>query len=340
MMASLRHPNVLAFIGMCQVPPCVITEYCAKGSMTDVLRIGRKDPAKAAQLTWSRRLAMALDAAKGMLYLHQREPAIIHRDLKSANLLVDSHWRVKVSDFNLSKLMEESHSGGGQSTLGAMNPRWLAPELLQGEKATQASDVYAFGVVLWELLTWELPWEGQNPWSLVSMIINGGRLTIPPRAELPGPDAKTFAGLDGYLALLQRCWAQNEFERPPFSEIIPALRRLLESTVGAGAVVHGSTSGSPGGSPPSNNSAAASKASVRAEASLQGAAASAAAPSTGTSLVPAAASAPGPSTPADASSSGQADGAAESSEQQQQGGVAVYRTTSEAWRAMFGSKAT
>ena len=71
-MASLRHPNVVGFLGVCAHPPCVVTEYCGRGSLTDVLRGGAKSPAKAAQIDWPRRLNMALDAAKGMLYLVRR----------------------------------------------------------------------------------------------------------------------------------------------------------------------------------------------------------------------------------------------------------------------------
>jgi hypothetical protein len=97
LMASLRHPNIVQFMGMCTLPPCVVTEYCARGSLTDVLKAGRTGkPAAAADLSWRRRLGMALDAATGMLHLHARSPPIIHRDLKSPNLLVDVHWRVKV----------------------------------------------------------------------------------------------------------------------------------------------------------------------------------------------------------------------------------------------------
>ena len=96
MMASLRHPNVVMYLGVCMEPPCVITEYCARGSLNDVLKRARYVPALAMQLDWPRRLNMCLDAAKGMMYLHSSEPPIIHRDLKSPNLLVDKHWRVKV----------------------------------------------------------------------------------------------------------------------------------------------------------------------------------------------------------------------------------------------------
>lgn len=96
MMAQMRHPNVVLYLGLCLDPPCVVTEYCARGSLSDVLKRAGNTPAMAAQLDWSRRLNMALDAAKGMHYLHQSNPPVIHRDLKSPNLLVDRHWRVRV----------------------------------------------------------------------------------------------------------------------------------------------------------------------------------------------------------------------------------------------------
>ncbi|PRW33138.1 Serine threonine- kinase CTR1 [Chlorella sorokiniana] len=162
----------------------------------------------------------------GMLYLHTRSsPApIIHRDLKSPNLLVDSNWGIKVTDFNLSKILEDTtHS----TSMAAMNPRWLAPEVMRGGRATKASDVYAFGIVLHELLTWQLPFGPANPWHLVAHVLAGGRLDIPPREALPGTDTAAFACLDGYAALMQRCWAQAPDERPDFQQVVQELRALL-----------------------------------------------------------------------------------------------------------------
>jgi serine/threonine protein kinase len=227
LMASMRHPNIIQFMGIVSMPPCVVTEFCERGSLTDVLKRGRKgEPGAVEALNWRSRLSMAADAAKGMLYLHARPQPIIHRDLKSPNLLVDSHWRVKVCDFNMSRIMEESGQG---SSLAGTNPRWLAPELLAGEPAGIASDVFAFGVVMWEILTWELPWAKDNPWSVAHIVGNGGRLTIPNRWDLPGLDTNQFARLDDYLDLMQRCWAQNPYDRPGFSEIIPELKRMEQS---------------------------------------------------------------------------------------------------------------
>lgn len=226
LMSAMRHPNIIQFMGICTMPAAVVTEYCARGSLADVLRTARDGKKGAADsLTWRRRLGMAVDAATGMLYLHARTPPIIHRDLKSPNLLVDTHWRVKVSDFNMSRLMEDA---GTSSSLTAMNPRWLAPEVLAGEGATAESDVFSFAVVLWELLTWQLPWPKDNPWSVVNTVGNGGRLAIPTRWELPGSDTAEFTGLEDYIRLMQRCWAQNPYDRPGFGAIIQELR-LLEA---------------------------------------------------------------------------------------------------------------
>ena len=215
----MRHPNVVMYLGVCLQPPCVVTEYCARGSLNDVFKRARATPALAAQLDWGRRLNMVLDAAKGMMYLHSSEPPVIHRDLKSPNLLVDKHWRLKVGatsftcapatlqysvrlhdhpmpaqchqwsedhvcevmimcmthikmrvsvqvcDFNLSRVMEESAI---LSSMAASNPRWLAPEILSGRGYTFSSDVYSFGVIMWEFLTWQIPWHECGPWQVVN----------------------------------------------------------------------------------------------------------------------------------------------------------------------------
>lgn len=236
LMSSLRHPNILQFMGLCTIPPCVLTEYCSKGSLADILRAGRQGKMGMAEnLSWRRRIGMAMDAATGMLHLHARSPPIVHRDLKSPNLLVDSHWRVKVADFNLSRLVEESTG----SSMAAMNPRWLAPEVLAGEGSATASDVFAFGIVMWEMLTWQLPWAKDGPWSVVNIVGQGGRLHIPSRWDIPGLDNDAFSGLDQYISLLQRCWAQNPYDRPSFSEIIQELRALEATTA---AVTYSPTS--------------------------------------------------------------------------------------------------
>lgn len=223
-MALLRHPNVLSFLGVVPMPPCVVTEYCPRGSLADILRAAKRSPALAAKLDWSRRLSMMLDTAKGLVYLHGHNPPIIHRDLKSPNLLLDASWHVKVSDFNLSRVLEESTI---HSSVTVNNPRWLAPEVMDGNSATLQSDVFSFGVVMWELLTWEMPFTSENHWQVVKFVTSGGRLPIPSPESLPGPPCSSFDTLQQYIALLNKCWAHDPAERPCFVEISESLRGLL-----------------------------------------------------------------------------------------------------------------
>lgn len=223
MMAQMRHPNVVLYLGLCLEPPCVVTEYCARGSLSDVLKQANRMPNFAQQLDWSRRLTMALDAAKGMHYLHRSDPPVIHRDLKSPNLLVDRHWRVKVCDFNLSRVMEET---AVLSSVAASNPRWLAPEILSGRGYTCASDVYSFGLILWELLTWKLPWHDCGPWQVVALVTEGQqRPDIPAAGAHPGG---AFQAFEAYCSLMQDCWAQEASVRPCFAAVIGRVRKLLE----------------------------------------------------------------------------------------------------------------
>lgn len=215
-MEKLHHPNIAQFLGLCSSPAALVIEYCARGSLYSVLKKGLTDQTMAAELTWGRRINIAMDTVRGVLNLHARTPPILHRDLKSPNILISASWTAKVTDFNLSKILEED---ARNSSAAAMNPRWLAPEVLDGQPASLKSDVYAYGTCLWELLTWTLPYGTSNPWGIVSAITRGVRLEIPPRNELPGPQSGNWVHLDSYIQLMQRCWEQQPSARPTFEEI-------------------------------------------------------------------------------------------------------------------------
>ncbi|KAG9133270.1 hypothetical protein Leryth_023522 [Lithospermum erythrorhizon] len=209
-MRRLRHPNVLLFMGAVysQEKLAVVTEYLPRGSLFKALHKSNQP------LDVKRRLGMALDVARGMNYLHHRNPPIVHRDLKSSNLLVGKSWTVKVGDFGLSRwkygTFLSARSGRG-------TPQWMAPEVLRSEPSTEKSDVYSFGVVLWELMTESVPWSDLNPLQVVGVVgFMDRRLDIP-------------ENLDPQVAsIIHDCWNRPE-SRPSFEGIIQRMKGLVQT---------------------------------------------------------------------------------------------------------------
>ncbi|WVZ15504.1 hypothetical protein V8G54_013070 [Vigna mungo] len=169
------------------------------------------------QLDERRRLKMAIDAARGMNYLHNCTPVIVHRDLKSPNLLVDKNWVVKVCDFGLSR-MKHSTFLSSRSTAGTAE--WMAPEVLRNEPSNEKCDVYSFGVILWELSTLQQPWGGMNPMQVVGAVgFQHRRLDIPDNVD------PTIADI------IRKCWQTDPKLRPSFVEILAALKPLQKTVI-------------------------------------------------------------------------------------------------------------
>ncbi|KAK9798543.1 hypothetical protein WJX73_001372 [Symbiochloris irregularis] len=227
-MATMRHPNVVMFMGMCLEPPCLVSEWCSRGSVYDILAKAGKYSRLAASLTWHRRLSMALDAAKGIYGLHQHVPQILHCDVKSPNLVCDAHWKVKVTDFNLSRMMD------GQSTTAspmANNPRWQAPEVISQQVFTTKSDVFSFGVVLWELMTCTLPWGDMSTFQImVAVSSKGERLDLPTVGDpaLRGDGISDAEVVPRLSDLISRCWETNPDARPTLPVVISELRAIID----------------------------------------------------------------------------------------------------------------
>lgn len=214
-MLRLRHPNVVLFMGAVTRPPnlSILTEFLPRGSLFKLLHRSN------VQVDEKRRLRMALDVAKGMNYLHTSHPVIVHRDLKTPNLLVDKNWLVKVCDFGMSRMKHHTFLSS-KSTAGTAE--WMAPEVLRNEPSNEKSDVFSFGVILWELATLNVPWTGMNSMQVVGAVgFQGRRLTIPDR-------------VDPVVAeIISSCWDSNQNARPSFKEIITrlkSLQRLLQKT--------------------------------------------------------------------------------------------------------------
>ncbi|KAL7617519.1 hypothetical protein Lser_V15G01957 [Lactuca serriola] len=211
-MRRLQHPNIVLFMGVVTEPPnmSIVTEYLSRGSLFRLLH--KPGPKKI--LDERHRLKMAFDVAKGMNYLHKRNPPIVHRDLKSPNLLVDKNYTVKVSDFGLSRLKANTFLS---SKSAAGTPQWMAPEVLNDEPSNEKSDVYSFGVILWELITLQEPWSNLNAAQVVAAV--GYRHK---RLEIPHSVNRQIA------TLIEACWANEPWKRPSFTSIMESLRPLIK----------------------------------------------------------------------------------------------------------------
>ncbi|KAI3877059.1 hypothetical protein MKW92_019610 [Papaver armeniacum] len=207
-MLRLRHPNVVLFMGAVTRPPnlSILTEFLPRGSLCRLLHRPN------IQLEEKRRLRMALDVAKGMNYLHTSNPTIVHRDLKSPNLLVDRNWVVKVCDFGLSRLKHQTFLS---SKSMAGTPEYMAPEVLRNEPSDEKCDVYSFGVILWELVTLRSPWSGMNPMQVVGAVGFQNR-----RLEIPGNVEPTVA------KIIHDCWQSDPKLRPSFAQLMTLLKPL------------------------------------------------------------------------------------------------------------------
>ena len=218
LMRRLRHPNVILLMGAVTTTPnlSIVTEFLHRGSLFKLLHKAQPPAIKAAVNAESRRLRMALDVAKGMHYLHSCVPVIVHRDLKSPNLLVDKHWVVKVCDFGLSRMKNHTFLS---SKSNAGTPEWMAPEVLRNEPSDEKSDVFSYGVIFWELLTQQIPWSHLNPMQVVGVVgFAGNRLAVP-------------ASVDPRLKeICEECWAQNPRERPSFLDVQKRLKPLVQAS--------------------------------------------------------------------------------------------------------------
>ncbi|KAI8022086.1 Serine/threonine-protein kinase EDR1 [Camellia lanceoleosa] len=214
-MRRLRHPNVVLFMGAVTRPPnlSIVTEFLPRGSLYRIIHRPN------CQIDEKRRIKMALDVAKGMNCLHTSIPTIVHRDLKSPNLLVDNNWNVKVCDFGLSRLKHNTFLSS-KSTAGT--PEWMAPEVLRNEPSNEKCDVYSFGIILWELATLRLPWSGMNPMQVVGAVgFQNRRLDIPKE-------------VDPLVArIIWECWQTDPNLRPSFAQLAVALKPLQRLAIPA-----------------------------------------------------------------------------------------------------------
>lgn len=219
-MAKLRHLHVVQLYGvaMDQSPYCIVMEYMSGGSLFKLLQ-------SSISLNWATRERIALDIAKGLSYLHDEK--VLHRDLKSLNVLLDENQRAKLCDFGLAKVKHETATTSQHQTNVAGTLAWMAPELYQGSACSKASDVYSYGMTVWEITSRALPFKNLASPQLIpfQVLQRAEPETIP--EDCPPKLAK----------LIRFCWQKTPGNRPTATRIVemienPENENLSESYQG------------------------------------------------------------------------------------------------------------
>jgi serine/threonine protein kinase len=200
-LSVLNHPSLLQFKGYTEESPFfIITEYMENGSLFDLIR------SKPALLTPTIRSAIAYDVATGLAYLHAK--GIIHRDMKSLNVLLDSRCKAKICDFGMIRTKSAAPMTGLIGTA-----HWMAPEVLMSAPDYDCRvDVYSFGIFMWELLTGQGPYRSMKQ-ADITLGIMSGTLRPPIPADCPDP----------VRDLIEVCWAQDPAHRPMMPDVVARL---------------------------------------------------------------------------------------------------------------------
>ncbi|MBN3284300.1 M3K21 kinase, partial [Polyodon spathula] len=216
--SMLQHPNIIKLEGVCLQEPnlCLVMEYAQGGTLNRALA-GRRIPPHIL-VNW------AVQIARGMHYLHEESVVpIIHRDLKSSNILLIEKIKnddigkktLKITDFGLAR---EWHKTTKMSAAGTYS--WMAPEVIKSSLFSKGSDVWSYGVLLWELLTGEVPYRGIDGLA-VAYGVAVNKLTLPIPSTCPEQFAK----------LMEECWEQDPHIRPSFTAILEQLTAIEEEVM-------------------------------------------------------------------------------------------------------------
>jgi len=212
-MAQLRNDNIVSLIGVVtkDLPVLLVMELCEMGSLEKYLRSNL-------DLHPAARLQMACDVAYGLTAIHKL--GLVHRDISARNVLLDSTFRCKVADLGFARSVSESEYY--QTRKGRFAIRWIAPEALTSGKFSEKSDVWSFGVLMWEI--WSCGAVPYSPWPnerVCTAVANGVTLSSP--EECP----------PNVFEIMMRCWNRNASMRPAMSGLRKEFNVMLASAMAA-----------------------------------------------------------------------------------------------------------
>jgi len=220
---QIRHPNILLLLAVHRKPPALsmISELVEGGSLFQLLHQTPTFNAAAGPMTGCS-LPQLIDimevSAGAITFLHGR--GIVHRDIKSHNVLLSPHLEVKICDFGLARMRSELNTGAMQF---AGTPSYMAPEMFRQQKYSETVDTFAFGTLLWEVAAGDIPWANMDPPDIRDRVLEGRMLAIPrtvPRAM---------------QKLIQDSWIMDRHQRPAMSVIFAGLEACPRDGAGGGA---------------------------------------------------------------------------------------------------------
>eukprot|EP00935_MAST-01C_sp_MAST-1C-sp1_P001961 g1961.t1 len=212
LMTKLRHPHIVQFYALSihEGSLCLVMELM-DSSLRDLLDQNSRE------LTLAVKSKILNGTCLGLKYLHSRRPLVIHRDLKSMNILVDKHMHAKLTDFGISRAKQSAQQA---LTSFSGTVAWMAPELLSAQASyTEAVDVYALGMVFFEALTHEVPWNGYHIGQMVTAVAQSGA-----RPQLWNCTSEAESRLQ---KLMTRCWSQEAKDRPLMDEVCAEVKSIL-----------------------------------------------------------------------------------------------------------------
>ncbi|KAG6639877.1 serine/threonine-protein kinase PCRK1-like [Carya illinoinensis] len=237
----VEHPNLVKLVGHCAeddergIQRLLVYEYMPNRSVENHLSTRSETP-----LTWAMRLRIAQDAARGLTYLHEEmDFQIIFRDFKSSNVLLDEHWNAKLSDFGLARLgPPEGLTHVSTAVVGTMG--YAAPEYIQTGRVTSKSDVWSYGVFLYELITGRRPLDRNRPRDEQKLLewvkpflsdTKKFHLILDPRlkGKYPLKSAQKLA------IVANRCLVRHRKNRPKMSEVLERVNRIVETSMETGS---------------------------------------------------------------------------------------------------------
>ncbi|XP_067993487.1 ephrin type-A receptor 5 isoform X6 [Melanerpes formicivorus] len=223
-MGQFDHPNIIHLEGVVtkSKPVMIVTEYMENGSLDTFLK--KND----GQFTVIQLVGMLRGIASGMKYLS--DMGYVHRDLAARNILINSNLVCKVSDFGLSRVLEDDPEAAYTTRGGKIPIRWTAPEAIAFRKFTSASDVWSYGIVMWEVMSYgERPyWEMTNQ-DVIKAVEEGYRLPSP--MDCPA----------ALYQLMLDCWQKDRNSRPKFDDIVSMLDKLIRNPSSLKTLVNASS---------------------------------------------------------------------------------------------------